>query len=339
MTLALAPACPPDDATTPHGALLLARGYARLAALLEPLHLDVRWPVEAASAELTGAPAPLARTEYGAPSIPLRSRPTLEQLALRPELIEEFLAAEAARIAATAAPCAPAGAPAGAPSPQAGTPCATTDPTAPTSPTAPPRHVLAARALHGSLWSLSLLVSGPWYLEDRVPLLAPRAVRYDLAADRYEVTPGDFVCLPGDPAAGLPGVRTVPDAEALRGALRDAFADLVRPLLTAVAPAFRRGPRALWGMAGDDLLSGIWTLGRTLGDEERAVRRATEVLPRAIAPYPAAADFRRLTGRTGATHLTRTRTGCCLYYAVRPGEACGTCPRTADAERLRRLGD
>ncbi|MFT2015895.1 (2Fe-2S)-binding protein [Streptomyces sp. 796.1] len=324
MTLALVPACPPDDATAPHGALLLARGYTRLAALLEPLHLDVRWPVKATSAAPSDTPTHLVRREYGSPSTPLRCRPTLEQLALHQELIEEFLAAEAARIAATAAPgnapCAPVGAP-------------------PVASAAPPRHVLAARALHGSLWSLSLLVSGPWYLEGRVPLLTSRAVRYDLAADRYEVTPGGFVCLPGDPAAGLPGVRTVPDAEALRGALRDAFADLVRPLLTAIAPAFRRGPRALWGMAGDDLLSGIWTLGRTLGDEERAVRRATEVLPRAIAPYPAAADFRRLTGRTGTTHLTRTRTGCCLYYAVRPGEACGTCPRTADAERLRRLGD
>ncbi|MEJ8672392.1 (2Fe-2S)-binding protein [Streptomyces sp. MS1.AVA.1] len=26
-----------------------------------------------------------------------------------------------------------------------------------------------------------------------------------------------------------------------------------------------------------------------------------------------------------------------MYYTIRPDEACGTCPRTCDAERLRRL--
>ncbi|MGH3323710.1 MAG: (2Fe-2S)-binding protein, partial [Streptomyces sp.] len=99
----------------------------------------------------------------------------------------------------------------------------------------------------------------------------------------------------------------------------------------------RRGRRALWGMVADDLISGIWYLGRMLGQEERAVRAATELLPSGIPPFPGGAAFRRLEGRGGEQHPTRTRLGCCLYYTIRPAEACITCPRTCDAERLSRL--
>ncbi|MEO3975029.1 (2Fe-2S)-binding protein [Streptomyces sp. CAU 1734] len=197
--------------------------------------------------------------------------------------------------------------------------------------------VIASRALHGFLWSAGLLISGPWYLERRVPLLRPHQVRVSRAGDAYAVVPGAFSCLPDDPAAGLPGVRVMPGEESLRAALRAAVADHVRPLLAAIGPRVRRGPRALWGMVTDDLVSGIWYAGRMLGDEERAVREAGELLPGAVGPYPGGAAFRRLTGRDGASYPTRNRMGCCLYYTIRPAEACATCPRTDDAERLRRL--
>ncbi|MCX5200233.1 (2Fe-2S)-binding protein [Streptomyces sp. NBC_00237] len=205
---------------------------------------------------------------------------------------------------------------------------------------APRRDVAASRALHDYLWSVSLLMSGPWYLERRVPRIAPQDVRLVLATAAFELVPGaDFACLPGDPAAGSPGARVVADEEALRAELRAAVADHVRPLLTAVRPHARRGPRVLWGMAGDDLVSGIWYLGRMLGQEERALQAATELLPTAVAPFPGGADFRRLTTPDGRRHPTRTRIGCCMYYAVEPDQACATCPRTCDAERLRRLTD
>ncbi|MFF3688179.1 (2Fe-2S)-binding protein [Streptomyces sp. NPDC002187] len=198
--------------------------------------------------------------------------------------------------------------------------------------------VVASRALHGYLWSVSLLMSGPWYLERRVPRIHPHDVRHSRTSDAYEVVPGRFACLPGDPAAAQPGVRVVPDEEALRAELRAAVADHVRPLLKALAPRVRRGPRALWGMAGDDLVSGVWYLGRMLGEEDRAVHEAGRLLPGPVAPFPSGAGFRLLTGRDGQTYPTRTRLGCCLYYTIRPAEACATCPRTCDAERLRRLG-
>ncbi|MFG3258777.1 (2Fe-2S)-binding protein [Streptomyces sp. NPDC048172] len=202
-----------------------------------------------------------------------------------------------------------------------------------------PRHdVAASRTLHTYLWSVSLLISGPWYLERRVPRLAPHEVALDLAGDVLEIVPGtDFACLPDDPAASAPGARVVAHEEALRAELRSAVADHVRPLLTAVGPRVRRGARALWGMVSDDLVSAIWHVGRVLGEERHAAGEATRVLPEPVRPFPGGAAFRELPGTEGRSHLTRTRLGCCMYYTLAAAEACVTCPRTCDTERLRRL--
>ncbi|MFI1396056.1 (2Fe-2S)-binding protein [Streptomyces sp. NPDC020681] len=283
--MTLAPALTPAGPAVSCAALL-ASTYRRLTALCDVLDVDVEKP---------GSPAGQGWID-GA------------ELAYRPELIDAFLDAEAARIrdqyAHTARP-----------------------------------DVVASRALHGYLWSVCLLMSGPWYLERRVPRLHPVDVRVSRTADAYAVVAGGFACLPDDPAAGLPGARVLPHEEALRAELRTAVADHVRPLLTALGPRLRRGPRALWGMVGDDLVSGIWHLGKLLGDEPRAVREAEGLLPGSVPPFPGGADFRRLTGADGRSHTTRTRLGCCLYYTIRPAEACGTCPRICDTERLQRLED
>ncbi|WP_405534237.1 (2Fe-2S)-binding protein [Streptomyces sp. NBC_00075] len=199
-------------------------------------------------------------------------------------------------------------------------------------------HVAASRALHDYAWSVGLLMSGVWYLERRVPRVRPEDVRLDLATGEYKITPGSsFSCLPGDPAATFPGVTALPHEEALRTELRSAVADHMTPLLTVLGPVARRRSRALWGLVSDDLVSGIWYLGRVLGREGDAIRAATELLPSAVSPYPGGADFRHLTDTSGQRHPTRTRAGCCLYYTIRPDEACSTCPRTCDTERLRRL--
>ncbi len=121
---------------------------------------------------------------------------------------------------------------------------------------------------------------------------------------------GEFALRPGE---WRPGDEAV---------LREAVAAHVGPVLAAFQPYVRRGPRALWGMATDDLLSGLWYLGRTLGEEDRAVAVATALVPADAAPWTGPAGFRRAHGE-----WTRTRDGCCLYYAVDPANPCGTCPR------------
>ncbi|QNP74521.1 (2Fe-2S)-binding protein [Streptomyces roseirectus] len=181
-----------------------------------------------------------------------------------------------------------------------------------------PRHVAASRALHDYAWSAALLITGPWFLGHRVPLVRPGDLRADLAGASYLVRPTGRDLDDPDPRA--------------------AVAAHMAPVLAAFAPLTRRGSRALWGMVGDDLVSGLWYLGRVLGREDDGIRAASELLPGPVAPYPAGAGFRNLVAPDGSCHPTRTRAGCCMFYAIRPAEACGTCPRTSDAERLRRLG-
>lgn len=196
--------------------------------------------------------------------------------------------------------------------------------------------VVASRLLHRLLWSTCLLLSGPWYLEQRVPLLGPSDVRISRRDEACEVVPGAFACLPDDPAASLPGTHVLPDEEALRQELRTAAADQARPLIAALAQRVRRGPRALWGMVEDDLVSGVWHLGRATGEEDRAVAAAGDLLPEPVPPFPGGAGFRHLRG-DGTSYPTRTRAGCCLFYAISPGEECATCPRLSDADRLARI--
>ncbi|MEU6380646.1 (2Fe-2S)-binding protein [Streptomyces sp. NPDC046909] len=198
--------------------------------------------------------------------------------------------------------------------------------------------VAASRALHDYAWTVGMLMGGAWHLERRVPRIRPEDLRLDLASGTYEIAPGtELACLPEDTMTALPGVLTLPQEDQLRAQLRMSLAEHMRPLLAAIAPVARRRSRALWGMVSDDLVSAIWYLGRTLGEEGAAIRAATEVLPIPVPPYPSGADFRYLVGDDGSRHATRTRTGCCMFYAIRPAEACSTCPRTSDAERLRRL--
>lgn len=185
-----------------------------------------------------------------------------------------------------------------------------------------PRHVAASRALHDYAWSAALLISGPWFLTGELVRLRPEDLRVGMSTATYYVRP---------PAAD-------PQLAATAGEVREAVAAHMEPVLAAFGPLTRRGSRAMWGMAGDDLVSGLWYLGRTLGREQDGIRAATDVLPGPVGPFPAGAGFRNLRAADGSCHPTRTRAGCCMFYAVRPAEACATCPRTSDAERLRRLG-
>ncbi|MER6360834.1 (2Fe-2S)-binding protein [Kitasatospora sp. NPDC001527] len=226
------------------------------------------------------------------------------QLAREPDALERALAGEAERIAPVAA----------------------------AHGTAPRPHVAASRLLHHYLWSLCVLIAGPWWLGGRVPSIDGADLWLHAPTGDLALRPGAHVTLPGE--------------DELRAELRAAVVAHAEPLLAAFAAPTRRGTRALWGMVTDDLASAIWYLGKRLdarapgpgtAHEDAAVAAAAAVLPGRTDPLPGAAGFRVLRGEDGRTHHTRTRLGCCLYYAVEPARACVTCPRTADEERLRRL--
>ncbi|WAZ24963.1 (2Fe-2S)-binding protein [Streptomyces cinnabarinus] len=203
--------------------------------------------------------------------------------------------------------------------------------------------VTATFGLHRYAWPACLLITVPWFLHRRVPRLPVTHVSYDrtapgLAIGRLAVRPtAGFACLPGDPAASLPGARVVPDEEALRTEVRAAVAEHLEPVLAGFGPRMRRRGRALWGMATDEIVESLWYVAHLLGEEERATRELELLLPGSTKPYAGSAAFRVLTGPNGESLPTRDRVSCCMFYTLRPEDACATCPRTCDAERVTKL--
>lgn len=197
--------------------------------------------------------------------------------------------------------------------------------------------VIASFGLHRYAWPACLLFTVPWFLRRRVPRVPAENVRLQRTLGQMTVRVAEFACLPGDPAARLPGARVVPDEESLRDELRAAVAEHIEPLLEGFGPRMRRGKRALWGMATDEVVEGLWYIGNRLGEEQRAMDELALLLPGTAKPYVGSPGFRSLTGPAGEQLPTRDRASCCLFYTLRPDDTCVTCPRTCDTARIARL--
>ncbi|WP_069169498.1 (2Fe-2S)-binding protein [Streptomyces griseus] len=197
--------------------------------------------------------------------------------------------------------------------------------------------VVASFGLHRYAWPACLLVTVPWFLDRRVPRIPVRDVFFQRERGHLAARVREFACLPDDPAASLPGARVVPDEAALRAEVLDAVAEHLGPVLEGFGPRMRRGRRALWGMATDEIVEGLWYIAHLLGEERRAMTELELLLPGTTGPYVGAAGFRELTGPDGASLPTRDRASCCLFYTLRPEDTCVTCPRTCDADRVRKL--
>ncbi|MHA5053182.1 (2Fe-2S)-binding protein [Streptomyces sp. SD15] len=197
--------------------------------------------------------------------------------------------------------------------------------------------VVASFGLHRYAWPACLLITVPWFLQRRVPRFPVEHVTFQRTLGRMAVRVGEFACLPDDPAATLPGARVVPDEDALRAEVRAAVAEHLEPVLGGFGPRMRRRGRALWGMATDEVVEGLWYVAELLGEEQRGMRELELLLPGSTAPYVGSAGFRELTGPNGESLPTRDRASCCFFYTLRPEDACGTCPRTCDADRIAKL--
>ncbi|MGW9299748.1 (2Fe-2S)-binding protein [Streptomyces cyaneofuscatus] len=197
--------------------------------------------------------------------------------------------------------------------------------------------VVASFGLHRYAWPACLLVTVPWFLHRRVPRIPVEDVAFQRALGHLTVRVREFTCLPDDPAASLPGARVVPDEAALRAEVLAALTEHLEPVLTGFGPRMRRGKRALWGMATDEIVEGLWYVAHLLGEERRAMAELELLLPGTTKPYVGSAGFRELTGPEGQSLPTRDRASCCLFYTLRPEDTCVTCPRTCDADRVRKL--
>ncbi|MEU8674596.1 (2Fe-2S)-binding protein [Streptomyces sp. NPDC048560] len=197
--------------------------------------------------------------------------------------------------------------------------------------------VVASFGLHRYAWPACLLVTVPWFLHRRVPRVPVEDVAFQRALGHLTVRVREFACLPDDPAASLPGARVVPDEAALRAEVLESVAQHLGPVLDGFGPRMRRGKRALWGMATDEVVEGLWYVAHLLGEERRAMAELELLLPGTTKPYVGTAGFRELTGPEGESLPTRDRASCCLFYTLRPEDTCVTCPRTCDADRVRKL--
>ncbi|MFB6888995.1 (2Fe-2S)-binding protein [Kitasatospora sp. NPDC056327] len=200
--------------------------------------------------------------------------------------------------------------------------------------------VAAGIGLHRFVWPVSLLFTLPWFLERRVPLLAPADVSVRRRTGELTARPGrPFLCLPDDPAGPFerPRARAVPDEAALAAGLRAALADFLTPLLAAFRPEVRRGPRTLWAMATDSVVEALWYVGGLLGEEERARRELTALFAPAVTGAPECAPFTPGAGFTAPAagpparneRSGRCRASCCLVYTAEAAAMCTGCPRVA----------
>ncbi|MZG02760.1 (2Fe-2S)-binding protein, partial [Streptomyces sp. SID5614] len=197
--------------------------------------------------------------------------------------------------------------------------------------------VVASFGLHRYAWPACLLVTVPWFLQRRVPRIPVEDVAFQRALGHLTVRVREFACLPDDPAATLPGARVVPDEAALRAEVLASLTEHLGPVLEGFGPRMRRGKRALWGMATDEIVEGLWYVAHLMGEERRAMAELELLLPGTTKPYVGTAGFRELTGPDGQSLPTRDRASCCLFYTLRPEDTCVTCPRTCDADRVRKL--
>lgn len=204
----------------------------------------------------------------------------------------------------------------------------------------PRRDVAATWVFQHYLWAVGALMSWPMLLDRRAPVLAPADVALHMPFEgsiAAVIDPAAFDCLGEDPAAQHPGARVHREVETLRAAVRESAQTHFAPIMEAFASELRRGPWALWGMATDQLVSGLWYLGRLLGDEDRGAAEAQRLLPGDTPPFAGGAGVRHVAAGEGGTMPTRTRLSCCLLYTVAPDAVCTTCPRQRGDQPLDRV--
>jgi hypothetical protein len=143
--------------------------------------------------------------------------------------------------------------------------------------------------------------------------------------------------LAGDPLAGQDGVRTLPDAGALCRAVADGYVTLLAPVLDALRPFARRGPRGLWAEVADRLTGAVFLAARAAGGDGPAEVAALLDAAPAVLRHPV--SWVDVPVRGGQVAWKR-RTVCCLAYQTPrfAGQYCATCPLVPAAETAHRVG-
>jgi hypothetical protein len=195
--------------------------------------------------------------------------------------------------------------------------------------------ILGTRLLEIWVWLVATPAAATILLDRRLPDLSAANVVLcpGLWADPAPVglRSGRFWCLPADPAAAHPDATVVADERALVLELNATLrARHLAPLVDAIAERSRRGRRALWRSATDQLVGAFARAGEAAGALEegcRLARLAAEGEP----PMRGRGRFDRPRG-----YPMHVRDGCCLYYRLPDGPHCLNCPLLDEGERMLR---
>ena len=150
-----------------------------------------------------------------------------------------------------------------------------------------------------------------------------------------------FWCLPDDPDASHPDADVVASEAALAAVLRCAVRAHADDFLAGYAGGAKLARRHLLGAFFDGLDTGVWYGGSAeVPAAPEVLQLGALVLPGSTSEFADPSTVYRLTDARGREHLSRRRVGCCYYYKVSEnGEACATCPRVNDAERVERYAE
>jgi hypothetical protein len=182
-------------------------------------------------------------------------------------------------------------------------------------------------------------------LDGRVPRLGRQALAFRRHPqlhhpDAIALLEGQFWCLPTDPAADHPDATVLADQQALANQLRIEVRSHADEFLATYRSGSRLPRRSLLGAFFDGLDGGFWIEDEALASRRDILAAAKLVLPGRSDQFEDATTSRTVLDASGREHLTRSRVSCCYYYKLNEGgEACLTCPRTSDAERIRRLSE
>jgi hypothetical protein len=191
-------------------------------------------------------------------------------------------------------------------------------------------------------WLVATPAAGTLLLDRRLP---------DVGAENVTVVPGLWVdpapvalrsgrfwCLPGDAAADHPDATVVADERALvlelNAMLRERH---LAELIETIAVRSRRGRRALWRGATDQLVGAFTRAGAALGCDADALALA-RIAGDGEKPLRAEVRIERFELEGLPPYTMHLRDGCCLYYRVdgRPPN-CSNCPLVDDERRVELL--
>lgn len=185
-------------------------------------------------------------------------------------------------------------------------------------------------------YNVELITFACFLVDGRVP---------DLSTDQLSIRFGEdrdienlawkgrsFAALPDDPYAAHPDCIVLPTREALRKYMQKQLIANFTPVIESVSSYSTLGKPGLWEIAADYAAFAFAALGEIMGDESLGVQES-----RLFAEIKSKLSLRRQfisIEHIGSTHYMLERTSCCLYYQVKEGVYCHSCPHRPIDERI-----